>query len=111
MSRYRYWIPGFHESADEARPLNLVRDHGPAAVAEEAAEHHYNRHDGWEDDWPITFAVLMPDGTEHRVTVDRIMSPHFYATVVHSPGLHRSDCAVNNGPALPVGPCDCGASK
>lgn len=24
-----------------------------------------------------------------------------------SPGLHASDCAVNNGPALPVGPCDC----
>lgn len=24
--------------------------------------------------------------------------------------LHASDCAVGNGPALPVGPCDCGAS-
>lgn len=22
---------------------------------------------------------------------------------------HMSDCAVNNDPALPVGPCDCGA--
>lgn len=22
---------------------------------------------------------------------------------------HKSDCAVNNGPALPPGPCDCGA--
>lgn len=22
---------------------------------------------------------------------------------------HKSDCAVNNGPALPAGPCDCGA--
>lgn len=22
---------------------------------------------------------------------------------------HLSDCAVHNGPALPVGPCDCGA--
>lgn len=27
-----------------------------------------------------------------------------------SPGLHRSDCAVNNGSALPVKACDCGAS-
>lgn len=23
--------------------------------------------------------------------------------------LHDSDCAVHNAPALPVGPCDCGA--
>lgn len=23
--------------------------------------------------------------------------------------MHLSDCAVNNGPALPVGTCDCGA--
>ncbi len=22
--------------------------------------------------------------------------------------VHSSDCALNNGPALPVGPCDCG---
>lgn len=22
---------------------------------------------------------------------------------------HASDCAVNNGPAYPAGPCDCGA--
>ena len=22
--------------------------------------------------------------------------------------MHASDCATNNGPALPVGPCDCG---
>lgn len=24
---------------------------------------------------------------------------------------HKSDCALHNGPALPVGPCDCGASE
>jgi hypothetical protein len=24
---------------------------------------------------------------------------------------HWSDCAVNNGPALPVGECDCGGLK
>lgn len=23
---------------------------------------------------------------------------------------HASDCAIHNAPALPVGPCDCGAS-
>jgi hypothetical protein len=28
-----------------------------------------------------------------------------------APGEHWSDCAVHNGPALPVGPCDCGASS
>jgi hypothetical protein len=27
-----------------------------------------------------------------------------------APGEHWSDCAVNNGPALPIGPCDCGAN-
>jgi hypothetical protein len=25
--------------------------------------------------------------------------------------LHFSDCAVHNGPALPVGPCDCKGAK
>lgn len=25
-------------------------------------------------------------------------------------GVHRSDCATNNAPALPVGGCDCGAN-
>lgn len=25
--------------------------------------------------------------------------------------VHRSDCATNNGPALPAGPCDCGAAE
>lgn len=24
---------------------------------------------------------------------------------------HASDCAVHNAPALPVGPCDCGAKE
>jgi hypothetical protein len=24
--------------------------------------------------------------------------------------MHLSDCAVHNAPALPVGPCDCGAA-
>ena len=23
--------------------------------------------------------------------------------------VHMSDCALHNGPAMPVGPCDCGA--
>lgn len=26
-------------------------------------------------------------------------------------GVHDSDCATNNGPALPAGPCDCSLSK
>ena len=26
-----------------------------------------------------------------------------------APGEHWSDCAVHNGPALPPGPCNCGA--
>lgn len=26
-------------------------------------------------------------------------------------GLHFSDCATNNGPAYPAGPCDCGVAK
>ncbi len=30
---------------------------------------------------------------------------------VSLPASHASDCAVHNEPALPKGPCDCGASK
>lgn len=29
----------------------------------------------------------------------------------HKTVLHWSDCAVNNGPALPPGPCTCGGFK
>ena len=25
--------------------------------------------------------------------------------------IHLSDCSLNNAPALPVGPCDCGLEK
>ena len=31
-------------------------------------------------------------------------------SVCHGASQHTSDCALHNAPALPVGPCDCGAS-
>lgn len=32
------------------------------------------------------------------------------AAIAKATTAHASDCAVHNAPALPVGPCDCGAS-
>lgn len=32
-------------------------------------------------------------------------------TTETTPTIHRSDCAVHNEPAMPAGPCDCGATE
>lgn len=43
----------------------------------------------------------------------RICKPTHWQDLLPPPAMkeHKSDCAVNNGPALPVGECDCGAER
>jgi hypothetical protein len=41
------------------------------------------------------------------------MSPDKYASdylAIMDEAIHASDCALHNAPALPVGPCNCGAA-
>ena len=70
---------------------DCLRDAVIAAYIAGATDVHENRRDD-----------RAPDFTE---------AAHDYATHVlraaNQPAAHASDCAVNNGPALPVGPCDC----
>jgi hypothetical protein len=52
-------------------------------AAEEAAEDYHSNHDGYEDDWPLTFVLLDDAGKElGRFMVDREAIPHFYAAKI-----------------------------
>ncbi|MEM8668759.1 MAG: hypothetical protein AAGG48_14660 [Planctomycetota bacterium] len=56
----------------------------PEYVANDCAEHYYGFHDGWEDKWPLTFALLASeDGPEVcRVSVDLEFSPDFFSCLL-----------------------------
>jgi hypothetical protein len=52
------------------------------------------------------FAELLYDWAAATVEGSSSQSSHRCTMVTQ----HASDCAVHNAPALPIGPCDCGAS-
>ena len=52
-------------------------------VAERVAKDYYDNHDGWEDDWPISFRVWDEEGVwvgDYEVSLD--YEPTFNATEV-----------------------------
>jgi hypothetical protein len=52
-------------------------------VAEAAAKDFHSNHDGWESDWPLTFAICDIYGNRlGRAVVDRETVPQFRATNV-----------------------------
>lgn len=53
-------------------------------------------------------AAIGDDGQWVAATAKRLAD--FVLDNEPRPAVHLSDCAVHNGPALPVGPCDCGAA-
>jgi hypothetical protein len=90
MARFYYYIPNNGETADDARPFescNLESEfddypHVRGDVAEAAAEHYHDRHDGWEADWPLEFMILGRFKNElGLVEVDRGTRPVFDALV------------------------------
>lgn len=55
----------------------------------------------------IEFKEFLGDDRQSRMVRDRIR-----AAIAKAKGArqHASDCAIYNAPALPIGPCDCGAN-
>lgn len=51
--------------------------------------------------------VRLPDQMTGDLT--RTLTATVFSPAPAPRALHASDCAVHNAPALPVGPCDCGA--
>jgi len=52
----------------------------------------------------------MPEKREQTMT-DTIQSEHCQCPACSEGVIHSSDCAVHNGPAFPVGQCDCDATS
>lgn len=69
----------------------------------------------WHKDNPYTLIYLKQDHPQHPDNLSgRAIDRVRFALVAEANsaalrGRHDSDCAVHNAPALPVGPCDCGA--
>lgn len=64
---------------------------------------------GTGDDLAIG-AMAMGASAEEAVRIASRFDPHTGPEVTAwRPVEHASDCALHNAPALPVGPCDCGA--
>lgn len=58
--------------------FDLIED--PAYYAELAAEDYWNNHDGWEDNWPLTFLIYENEDADEvcgEVLVEMEMEPMF----------------------------------
>ena len=105
-SEPEYWVGSSAWSSDHTKALRFARrsDARQAAdmmldgVSVRICEH------GWSAPPPPAPAPDCQHCGGHPGGVDGKGTP---CPACGSPGLHRSDCAVNNGPALPVGECDC----
>ena len=74
----KYYIKDHGQTAEDAYKFNSPFD-CPEWDATRAAEDFYNRHDGCECGWPITFTIVDDAGKEEDVTVDCEYSPTFHA--------------------------------
>ena len=83
----KYYIKDYGERVDDARTVpkcgkyeyTELEELGEAAEAA-ADEYHTNR--GWEASWPIVFTMVMDDGVEIDVIVERDYNPVFSGTKV-----------------------------
>ena len=81
--KYYYTIEEFDETIDDASCFSSSwRGRGDCEyIAEDAAEDHFDNHDGWESTWPLTF-VLYDEGKNEigRFLVQQDARPDFHAT-------------------------------
>lgn len=82
MSDIRYYTPAHGQSPEDAYKLPAQWCDDPSDAAEEAADDYHRNHDGWECTWPVLFVIVMPDGSEHRFSVQRDVEPVFTASKV-----------------------------
>lgn len=64
--------------------------------------------------WPISHEPLRSDAKNLVPLIDEALAAYhqeFHLLDAAQEVQHDSDCAVHNAPALPVGPCDCGARR
>ena len=54
----------------------------PDVLAEEAAEDHFDNHDGWESDWPLEIEVFKDKVSLGKFSVELERNPCFYAVEV-----------------------------
>lgn len=81
---YKYYIPDHGETAGDATIIpdsDTYNDDEGNELACAAANYEHCERDGWEAEWPITFAILNKEGMAIGMyTVEREMNPGFFAT-------------------------------
>jgi hypothetical protein len=84
-NRFKYFIDD-HSGPEDAYSFGTRWDQRNLDyVAEDAAEDYHNRHDGWEDSWPLTFVILDEELNElGRFSVEREAVPQFSASRIEN---------------------------
>ena len=85
MNKTPFW---YSRDDGDRRPLTVEGDYSlhdigdQQDLAEEAAQDHWNNHDGWESRWPLTIVLFETEtGPEVvRFDVDMQTVPEFIAT-------------------------------
>jgi len=79
-----YWIPEDGETENDSCKVELPKWYDWQSVAACVAEHYHAFHDGWDHNWPITFAVRRGLRTS-TFSVNREVSLAFLAMEVDTP--------------------------
>jgi hypothetical protein len=79
----RYLIADY----DEREPTECTTTWNPTAhpryALEDAAQDHFECHDGWESRWPLTFSLVDENGAEYaRAVMRREDRPEFFADML-----------------------------
>lgn len=75
--KYKYAVHGWDDKHDLETNFE-----SPEFIAEEAAEDYYERHDGWECDWPIKLEIFNGEESMGIFEIELVMSPSFESVEV-----------------------------
>ncbi|EMK7762503.1 TPA: hypothetical protein ACJIYU_004434 [Yersinia enterocolitica] len=79
ICRTEGWVfPGNAEDIDPA----YSSDGGPEFLAAIAAEDYWERFDGWESNWPLSFEIFIDGVSAGNFSVDMEQQPTFSATKI-----------------------------
>lgn len=80
MNKFKYWIPEHGGSVNDYYEFETSWDKDNLEhVAEEAAGHFHNDHDGWVCEWPLKIAIADENGLLAVFSVEREQEPVFSA--------------------------------